>query len=714
MIGLGMNETEQRFSNFFLLRSVLSLVIVALLCYQHQQITSWLWVLAIANLASNLVVRALPANRFKDPAFGCGLILVDIVVLTVILGFESGINSPTLLLFYLTIFMAILGEDVAKGVGISFAVSAVYIWSFTGTGAHFFEDHEALLRVPLFLITGVFCGYVAKEVRHFKRQIRGLKDIQRALELKIGQSSDDLAQSEDMRVAAQELTQRFRNLVQDLNAGIWEMEVPTLKITFVSDQIQGSLGFPLEKWLREEDFWVKHVHPEDRQLVIERCHKAISEGQDYSFQYRAISAQGNTIWLQDIVRVVRDETGKIRQLRGVMVDVTERQQLEEEFRQAQKMEAVGRLAGGIAHDFNNLLTIISGYAQLSQDLLDPASKLRSYMSEILKAGERAGGLVRRLMAFTRRQTLEPQVIDLNSIVKGAETMIQRLIGEDVEIVTDLAPGLGAIRADPAQLEQVIFNLSVNARDAMPNGGKLIIETSNADLDQAYADNHVAVTPGPYVVLAVSDTGSGMDAKTRAHIFEPFFTTKEKGKGTGLGLATVYGVIKQSGGNVWVYSELGAGTTFKIYLPRVVAAVDSPQPMRISASQPQGSETILLVEDEDGIRSLVCGILKARGYTVLDTGRPREALEISGKFDRPIHLLLTDVVMPGMSGRDVAEKISAVRPTTKILYMSGYTDNAIAHHGVLKPGVPFLQKPFTPDALALKVREVLDVISSGQS
>jgi PAS domain S-box-containing protein len=531
------------------------------------------------------------------------------------------------------------------------------------------------------------------------------------LEMKIGRSSEDLAQSEDLRVAAQELAQRFRNLVADLNAGIWEMDVPSLKITFVSHQMEAILGFPMEKWLQEADFWVQHVHPEDREHVVERCRRAISEGKDYSFRYRAIAANGKTIWLQDIVRVVRDDRGKIRQLRGVMVDITEHQRLEEDFRQAQKMEAVGRLAGGVAHDFNNLLTIISGYAQLTQDFLGPESQLRPYMDEILKAGDRAGGLVRRLLAFTRRQSMEPQVLDLNSIVKGMEKMLRRLIGEDIEIVTILPPGLGAVRSDPAQLEQVLINLSVNARDAMPNGGKLIIETANVDLDQAYADTHLAVTPGPHVMLAVSDTGSGMDAHTRAHIFEPFFTTKEKGKGTGLGLATVYGIIKQSGGNVWVYSEPGLGTNFKIYLPRVVASVGPPPPKLIRASQPQGSETILLVEDEEGIRSLVLGILRARGYTVLEADRPHEALKISKKFEGPIHLLFTDVVMPQMSGREVAAQISAARPNTKVLYMSGYTDHAIAHHGVLNPGVPFLQKPFTPEALTQKVREVLDMVPS---
>jgi signal transduction histidine kinase/CheY-like chemotaxis protein len=468
----------------------------------------------------------------------------------------------------------------------------------------------------------------------------------------------------------------------------------------------------MEKWLQEGDFWVQHVHPEDRDHVIERCRKAIAEGRDYSFLYRAIAANGKTIWLQDIVRVVRDDRGRIRQLRGVMVDVTEHQQLEEEFRQAQKMEAVGRLAGGVAHDFNNLLTIISGYAQLALDFLEPESQLRPYVDEILRAGDRASGLVRRLLAFTRRQSMEPQVLDLNGVVKGTEKMVRRLIGEDIEVVTALPPGLGMVRSDPAQLEQVIFNLSVNARDAMPNGGKLIIETANVELDQAYAGTHLAVTPGPYVMLSVSDTGSGMDAHTRAHMFEPFFTTKEKDKGTGLGLATVYGIIKQSGGNIWVYSELGLGTSFKIYLPRVVAYAEPLPPVIIPTSKPLGSETILLVEDEDSIRSLVLGILQAHGYTVLEAGRPREALEISKKFEGPIHLLFTDVVMPQMSGREVAEQISSERHDTKVLYMSGYTDQAIAHHGVLNPGVPFLQKPFTPEALTRKVREVLDRVTSG--
>jgi PAS domain S-box-containing protein len=708
-----MSEIEQRFSDLFLLRAVLSIVVLALVFYHHQQLSPALWLIATVYLASNLVLRVLPVRRFEDPSVGYFLFFIDIAVLTVIYC-VSGSGSSWLFLFYLTILMATLGETVPKSIGIGFGISALYIWSIVQSGGHIFEDHAVLLPIPLFLVTAVLCGYLARELRHFRRQVRSLRDVQKTLELKIGQSSEDLAQSEDLRFAAQELAQRFRNLVEDLNAGIWEMEVPTLKITFVSHQMEAILGFPMEKWLQEKDFWIKHVHPEDREHVVERCRKAIAGGSDYSFRYRAVTATSKTIWLQDIVRVVRDARGKVRQLRGVMVDVTDHQQLEEEFRQAQKMEAVGRLAGGVAHDFNNLLTIISGYAQLAQDLLGPDSALRAYMDEILKAGDRAGALVRRLLAFTRRQSMEPQIVDLNTVVKGTDKMVRRLIGEDIEVQTHLSNGLGMIRSDPAQLEQVIVNLAVNARDAMPNGGKLIIETSNIDLDSAYAGNHLSVIPGPYVMLAVTDSGTGMDSNTKAHIFEPFFTTKDKGKGTGLGLATVYGIIKQSGGNVWVYSELGVGTTFKIYLPRVIASAEPSQAVVIPSYQPQGSETVLLLEDEESIRSLVMGILRGRGYTVLEASRPLEAIEICKKFENPIHLLLTDVVMPQMSGREAAEQVVALRPETKVLYMSGYTDQAIAHHGVLNPGVPFLQKPFTPDALAQKVREVLDMVAAGDS
>ena len=701
-----MSETASGFSNSFLLRGVLSIVVLALVLCRHQQNSPALWMLVAAYLASNVILRFSPARRFENPALGYGLLFIDITFVTII--YASGNSSPWLLFFYLTIFMATLGETVPKSVVAAIGISLLYVWFLGKSGGHFF-DPEALLPIPLFFATGLLCGYLASEVRRFKRRVGSPEYNQKSLDLEFGSCSEGLAQNEHLLLtASQDLAQRFLNLVEDLKAGIWEMAVPSLKITFVSRQMEAIFGFPMEKWLKEEDFWVRHVHPDDRKHVTEHCRKAIAEGRDYNFRYRAIKADGETIWLQDIVRVVKDETGRIRRLRGVMVDITEHHRLEEEFYQAQKMETVGRLAAGIAHDFNNLLTIISGYTHLVQELLGPGNDLGPYMEEILKAGERAGALVRRLLAFTRRQSIEPMLLDLNLIVKSTENMVRRLIGEHIEVVTNLAPELGVVRSDPGQLEQVIVNLSVNARDAMPNGGKLIFETANVELDQTYADRHVGVTAGPYVMLAVSDTGSGMDAYTRSHIFEPFFTTKEKGKGTGLGLATVYGFVKQSRGNVWVYTEPGMGTAFKLYLPREAAGVEPPPPMVVSVCQQRGSETVLVAEDEESIRSLVLGILQAYGYTVLAAGCPIEALKIIKDFHRHIHLLLTDVVMPQMSGRELADQMNAARPKTKILYMSGYPDSTIAHFGVLDAGVPILQKPFTPEGLVNKVREVLDM------
>jgi PAS domain S-box-containing protein len=390
----------------------------------------------------------------------------------------------------------------------------------------------------------------------------------------------------------------------------------------------------------------------------------------------------------------------------ILRDITERKSLESQLLQAQKMEAVGRLAGGVAHDFNNLLTIIFGSSAVLLDALSADDPHRGEINEIAKAARRAADLTRQLLAFSRRQVLEPQVLDLNALVSNLAGMLRRLIGEDVEFRTVLTAAPGAVLADPGQLEQVIMNLAVNSRDAMPQGGKLTIETAAADLDDSYNQTHVPVRPGGYMMLAVSDTGCGMDAETKAHLFEPFFTSKEKGKGTGLGLATVYGIVKQSGGYIWVYSEPGRGATFKIYLPRVEATPESLAAKAAPVSL-RGSETVLVVEDEEPVRRLIRKVLETRGYVVIAAGGGEEALHLANAHDGVIHLLVTDVVMPGMSGRDLVRYIVSVRPEMKVLYVSGYTDDAIVHHGVLQPGIAFLQKPFTPEALARKLREVLD-------
>ncbi len=395
-------------------------------------------------------------------------------------------------------------------------------------------------------------------------------------------------------------------------------------------------------------------------------------------------------------------------------DVTERKRLEEQFRQAQKMEAVGRLAGGIAHDFNNILTAILGSASLLLEDLPVDDPRRREAEEIAQAAQRAAALTQQLLAFSRKQVLQPVALDLNAVVANMDKMLRRVLGEDIEVRTALGRDLGAVEADPGQLEQIIMNLAVNARDAMPEGGNLTIETANVDLDEAYAREHIAVKPGPFVMLAVSDTGIGMNTETKSHIFEPFFTTKEPGKGTGLGLATVYGIVKQSGGNVWVYSEPGQGTTFKLYLPRVEAALKPVGPSAVSLASLRGSETVLVAEDEEAVRDVVRKTLEAYGYTVLVAASGDEALRSVERHEGPIHLLLTDVVMPGMRGRELEQRLASLRPDIKVLYVSGYTNNAIVHRGVLEPGVAFLQKPFAPDTLAKKVREVLETPSGAGS
>ena len=387
-------------------------------------------------------------------------------------------------------------------------------------------------------------------------------------------------------------------------------------------------------------------------------------------------------------------------------DITTNRRLEEQVRQKLKMEAIGQLAGGVAHDFNNLLTVITGQTELLLERLPEGDPVREDAQEIGQAAQRAAELTQQLLAFSRKQVLVPTVIDLNAVIGKMERMLRRLIGEDISLVTIEASRLGRVKVDIAQVEQVVMNLAINARHAMPRGGKLTLETQNVELDEAYARTHADVRPGPYVMLAVSDTGVGMATETLTRLFEPFFTTKEIGRGTGLGLATAYGIVKQSGGSISVYSELGHGTTFRIYFPQVEEPLDRT-PTRRSAAGVQGTETILLVEDEDAVRRLARRILERNGYTVLDAADGERAIELGKQHEGPIHLLLTDVVMPRMSGRAVAEAITAARPSVKVLYLSGYTVNAVVHNGVLDAGTSLLEKPFTADRLAAKVREVLD-------
>ncbi len=461
--------------------------------------------------------------------------------------------------------------------------------------------------------------------------------------------------------------------------------------------------------------WAQAIHPDDRERVSEEWYQAAKEGLWFRTECRFQRPDGVVTWVFTQALAEKTKDGEIIGYVGTITDITERKQAEEalrqseeQLRQAQKMEAVGRLAGGVAHDFNNLLMVMRGYGELLLNQLDANDPLRRNAEEIQKAAERATALTQQLLAFSRKQVLQPKVLDLNAVVTEVEKMLRRLIGEDIELTAVLDLALGRVKADPGQIEQIILNLAVNARDAMPQGGRLTLKTANVTLDQAYVRQHLGATPGPYVLLAVSDTGVGMDAETRSHIFEPFFTTKGAGKGTGLGLSTVYGIVKQSGGTIWVESAPGRGTTFEIYLPLVEEATANGElHPALPPPTPGGTETILVVEDEMSVRKLAAEFLGSNGYRVLEAQDGAEALQVCEEHRAPIHLLLTDVVMPGMSGRELAVRLVGARPEMKVIYVSGYTDDAIVQHGVREEGTVFLQKPFSLDALARTVREALD-------
>jgi PAS domain S-box-containing protein len=492
---------------------------------------------------------------------------------------------------------------------------------------------------------------------------------------------------------------RYRLLFDNNPQPMWVYDQETLAFLTVNDTAVERYGYTREEFLRMS---LKDIRPEED---IPKLLEAVA------FPRRQFSQAGAWRHRKKDGQIINVEIAAHPLVFGdrpaclvLATDVTERIRLEEQFRQAQRLESVGRLAGGVAHDFNNLLTVINGYAEmlLSDRPADPSDV--EALEEIRKAGERAAGLTQQLLAFSRRQVIQPAVININSTVRETETLLRRLIGEDVELVTRLAADLDLVCADPGQIQQIVMNLAVNSRDAMPNGGSLYIETSNVTLDEGYESEHPGVRSGPYVMLAVTDTGSGMSPEIRARIFEPFFTTKELGKGTGLGLATVYGMVKQAGGWIWVYSEPDRGTTFKIYLPRTGEPLSLITPS--VKTDVQGNETILVVEDQVEVRTLAMAGLAVFGYSVHGAGTGKEALAFCHEFTGDIDLVVTDVVMPDMNGREVARQITLLRPKARILFVSGYTADVIAHRGVLDTGVEYLPKPFTPDSLARKIREVL--------
>jgi len=515
----------------------------------------------------------------------------------------------------------------------------------------------------------------------------------------------DLSQHQEAEKARAEAETKYRMLVEHVNAITYIADIGLNgKWFYISPQVENILGFTPEEWLALSTNWDQLIHPDDLPVVI-AAEEQSQNGYPFQAEFRVRRKDGREVWLSDTAVIVQGSDSH-PVMEGIMVDITERKALETQLQQSRKMEAVGRLAGGIAHDFNNLLTIISGYTELAMSRQNLPSEAHADIERIENASGRAAALVRQLLAFSRKQVLQPKILDLNKIVLNLDSLLRRLMDERIEMVTRVKDDLGKVKADPAQVEQVIMNLVVNARDAMPEGGRLVVETCNTDLDANYALDHVPVKPGKYVMLAVSDTGVGMDRQTVAHIFEPFFTTKESGRGTGLGLSTVYGIVKQSGGYIWVYSEPGKGSTFKIYLPRVDEVSEGTSIAQAAPRSQRGTETILIVEDEEAVRELIQTVLTEKGFDVIVSLDPQHAEKIASEFAGEIHLLLTDMVMPGMSGRELAERISAKRRDIRVLFMSGYTDNVITSGGMLQEGLAFLQKPFSPAALVQKVREVL--------
>jgi PAS domain S-box-containing protein len=498
---------------------------------------------------------------------------------------------------------------------------------------------------------------------------------------------------------------KFRLLFEDNPLPMWVFDRDTLGFLEVNHAALAHYGYTHEEFL---SMTLADIRPNEDVARLKDS-VARAKGLALSGQWRHCLKDGRLIDVEVASHTI--SYGGRKAVLSVLQDITQRKQLEEQLRQSAKMEAVGMLAGGIAHDFNNLLTIINGYSHILLNALPEADPNHSAVEQIMKAGERAATLTRQLLSYSRREVLQPKLLNLNQLLTGMEAMLRRLIGEDIEFRFVPGRDIGQVHADPGQIEQVVMNLAVNARDAMPRGGTLTIETSDVELDQQDTSTHTTVKPGKYVSLVVSDNGSGMNAETRAHLFEPFFTTKAQGQGTGLGMTTVFSIVKQSGGAMEVYSEPGKGTSVKVYVPRIdqAAVTETEAPL---AKAMRGSETILLVEDEDQVRNLVRDTLRRAGYKVLDAAHATEARRIEGAYNGPIHLLITDVVMPKEGGRDLAAALAPHRPAMKVLFMSGYTDQAAVDGELLNHRPSFIQKPFTPSALTSKVREILE--SDGES
>lgn len=539
-------------------------------------------------------------------------------------------------------------------------------------------------------------------VRKLENKTRELEDSNRHL-------LEDVARREAAENALRESEERFRQLAESIDDAFWLVNAETRELVYVSPAFEKIWGWTPDELRARRSQWLSNVHPDDRERMAAAV--AHSATQRWEETYRILVPGAGTKWLRSRAYPVKNAEGKVIRVAGITRDITDLRRMEEQFRHAQKMEAVGRLAGAVTHDFNNLLTVILSFTTFAAESLEPGSPARADLDEVYRAGERAVGITKQLLAFSRKQVLDARVFDLNMVIKDMQKMLGTLMGESIGLSLLPSPRPCHVKADSGLMEQVIMNLAVNARDAMPNGGNFTLETSEVTTLESTA--HPVMTPGNYVLLAVTDNGTGMDAATRDKVFEPFFTTKEKGKGTGLGLSTVYGIITQSKGHISIYSEPGAGTTFRVYLPRADAEAAEPVVHR-SVPPVRGEETILLVEDDAQVRSATATTLRRAGYTVLEAPDGKEALSINASFPGKVHMVISDVVLPGLTGPELVELIQKTRPGIRFLYVSGYTEASVRLHGVLKPGLFFLSKPIFPELLIHKVREVLSAPEPAQS
>ena len=539
-----------------------------------------------------------------------------------------------------------------------------------------------------------------------ERLVHKLEQKSQELEMANRALKDDLRRRELVEADLRDREALLQLAGRTARLGGWSIEVPSRKAHW-SDQVCEIHGVSPGTQPTSEDA-IAFCAPEFRELVSSAVERCINEGIPFDLELQVITTTDTRVWVRGIGQAVRDSNGVIVKIAGAFQDIDERRKLEEQLRQAQKMEAVGHLAGGLAHDFNNILTVMLGYTELILDELGPDDRLRGDLEEIQRAGKQGNALTRQLLAFSRQQPIaRPEVLVIGEVAVEMRALLQQALGARVELAVIASFSKGRVVADPSQIEQIIMNLAINARDAMPNGGKLSIETVDVELDGDYCSLHHNVSPGPYVMLAVTDTGLGMDTQTRERLFEPFFTTKEKGEGTGLGLATVFGIVTQLRGHIWVYSELGQGTTFKVYLPRTDRAQSPAPPLPPAPVSLRGTERVLLVEDDTAVRNVTAAILRRQGYYVLEAQNGAEALLVCEQLTSELHLLITDIVMPRVGGRELVASLTPNNPNLRVLYVSGYTENSVLANGMLDGEVAFLAKPITPNALLCKVREVLD-------